>query len=412
MSAQPQRAPQAHWKRRFFTIWTGQAFSLLGSSLVDFSLIWWLTDATGSEQLLIISTLLKLLPQMILGPFTGVLIDRMNRKRVMLIADGSIALVTVGLLALVHTGQVTPGAVLAVLALRSLGGTLHQPAMRSATVLMIPGEQQARIAGMNRMMSGAMTVVTPVAGALMLELFGLESTLYVDIVTAAIAVGTLLPVSVPDAQAQGAARAGVLREAADGFRYVLRTGGLFFVVGTCTLVNIGVGPCQVLRPLLVKEVFGGGALELSWITAAGGVGLAAGGAIMSAWGGFKRNLLTSGLGWGGVGASLMAIALLPGDNFAWLVACTFVMDLFNAIGASGLEAYYAANVDERYHGRVFSVLTALDNTTVPLGLIAATFMTELVPMQFWFFLTGALHFMLFVFWSFSKRLKQCEIPRA
>ena len=100
-------------------------------------------------------------------------------------------------------------------------------------------------------------------------------------------------VSVPDAQAQGAARAGVLREAADGFRYVLRTGGLFFVVGTCTLVNIGVGPCQALRPLLVKEVFGGGALELSWITVAGGVGLAAGGAIMSAWGGFKRNLLAS-----------------------------------------------------------------------------------------------------------------------
>ena len=83
----------SNWKARFFTIWTGQAFSLLGSSLVDFALIWWLTETTGSERILAFSSLLTLLPRMILCPFAGSVIDRLNRKTAMILADGAIALV-------------------------------------------------------------------------------------------------------------------------------------------------------------------------------------------------------------------------------------------------------------------------------------------------------------------------------
>ena len=87
-------APQGpHWKKDFFTVWTGQVFSLFGSSLVDFALIWWLTRETGSESILALSTLLTLAPRMLLGPFAGTLIDRMKRKYVMMLADSAIAVV-------------------------------------------------------------------------------------------------------------------------------------------------------------------------------------------------------------------------------------------------------------------------------------------------------------------------------
>ena len=134
-----------NWKSRFFLIWTGQAFSLFGSSLVDFALIWWLTIETGSENILAFSSLLALLPRMILGPFAGAIIDRMNRKKVMLMADGAIAVVTVILVVMVHLDVVSVAVVLLVLFLRSMGAMFHQPAMKSATALLVPEEQLARI---------------------------------------------------------------------------------------------------------------------------------------------------------------------------------------------------------------------------------------------------------------------------
>jgi DHA3 family macrolide efflux protein-like MFS transporter len=82
------------WKARFFTIWTGQAFSLVGSALVRFALIWWMTEATGSATVLAMSSLVALLPPIVLAPLAGALIDRFSRRWIMVIADASIAFFT------------------------------------------------------------------------------------------------------------------------------------------------------------------------------------------------------------------------------------------------------------------------------------------------------------------------------
>lgn len=398
------------WKSKFFLIWTGQAFSLLGSSLVDFALIWWLTIETGSENILAFSSLLALLPRMILGPFAGALIDRVNRKKVMLVADSAIAVVTIILIAMVHMNVISVAAVLVVLFLRSMGAMFHQPAMKSATALLVPEEQLARIGGFNNALNGAMKIVAPVAGAVLIELFELYAVLYIDVITAMIAVGTLLPVVIPGVEKKDetiTAKA-IVTETKEGMQYVWITRSLLFVVLTCTMCNFGCGPLEALKSLFVKEYFGGGALELSWLTAASGAGLIAGGLLMGVWGGCKRNLITSGIGWGGVGITLLIMGFLPASAYNWFMILTFFFGVSNAIGLAGLEAFYQTNVPVEYHGRVFSVLATLDNTTVPIGLLVATFIGDKIPIQFWYILTGVLHFSLFVFWSFSKTLKKCE----
>lgn len=398
------------WKSKFFLIWTGQAFSLLGSSLVDFALIWWLTIETGSENILAFSSLLALLPRMILGPFAGALIDRVNRKKVMLVADSAIAVVTIILIAMVHMNVISVAAVLVVLFLRSMGAMFHQPAMKSATALLVPEEQLARIGGFNNALNGAMKIVAPVAGAVLIELFELYAVLYIDVITAMIAVGTLLPVVIPGVEKKDetiTAKA-IVTETKEGMQYVWVTRSLLFVVLTCTMCNFGCGPLEALKSLFVKEYFGGGALELSWLTAASGAGLIAGGLLMGVWGGCKRNLITSGIGWGGVGITLLIMGFLPASAYNWFMILTFFFGVSNAIGLAGLEAFYQTNVPVEYHGRVFSVLATLDNTTVPIGLLVATFIGDKIPIQFWYILTGVLHFSLFVFWSFSKTLKKCE----
>lgn len=85
------------WKTRFFTIWGGQAISIIGSQLVQFALIWYLTVQTGSATVLATASLVGLLPNVILGPFIGTLVDRWDRRRIMLVSDTVITLVTIGL---------------------------------------------------------------------------------------------------------------------------------------------------------------------------------------------------------------------------------------------------------------------------------------------------------------------------
>ncbi|HAE58218.1 MAG TPA: MFS transporter, partial [Anaerolineae bacterium] len=132
---------QANWKPRFFTIFGGQALSLFGSSLVQFALVWYLTQQTGSATILATATLVAMLPQIILGPFVGALVDRWNRRLVMMVADGLIALATLVLAGLFWFDLVQVWHIYAILLVRSTGGAFHWPAMQASTSLMVPKEQ-------------------------------------------------------------------------------------------------------------------------------------------------------------------------------------------------------------------------------------------------------------------------------
>src|SRR5215204_6464940 len=116
MQNQPQAIPQ-NWAARFFTVWTGQAFSLFGSALVQFSLIWWLTQKSGSATVLAIATLVGMLPQIVIGPFAGALVDRWNRRLIMMIADSTIAAFSLLLAYLFAAGMVQIWHVYAIMAI-------------------------------------------------------------------------------------------------------------------------------------------------------------------------------------------------------------------------------------------------------------------------------------------------------
>ena len=137
---------QSNWKPKFFTIWSGQALSLVGSALVQFSLVWWLTVEMDSATILATASLIALLPQIVLGPFIGALVDRWNRRVIMIVADTFIALATVLLIILFALGRAEVWHIYALLFIRSLGGALHFPAMASSTSLMVPKQHLTRLA--------------------------------------------------------------------------------------------------------------------------------------------------------------------------------------------------------------------------------------------------------------------------
>jgi DHA3 family macrolide efflux protein-like MFS transporter len=133
------------WKKPFFIIWSGQVFSLLGSGLVQFALVWWLTQTTHSATVLASATMAAILPEIFLGSFAGALVDRWNRRLVMIAAGSAIALVTVLLALLFWSALIQPWHVFVILFLRSLGGVFHYNAMQASTSLMVPEQHLARI---------------------------------------------------------------------------------------------------------------------------------------------------------------------------------------------------------------------------------------------------------------------------
>jgi len=160
--------------RPFFILWSGQAISLYGSAIVQFALIWWLTQETGSATILAAAALVGLLPQVLLGPFVGVLVDRWSRRWVMAAADSMIALATILLALLFWLEVVAVWHLFGLMFLRAVGGAFHHPAMQSSTALMVPHDQLTRIQGLNQMLEGSLNIISAPLGALVLSLLPMQ----------------------------------------------------------------------------------------------------------------------------------------------------------------------------------------------------------------------------------------------
>ena len=304
---------QKPWAPRFFTIWTGQAFSLFGSQLVSFAVIWWLTQTTGSATILATASLVGLLPQVILGPFTGTLVDRWNRRLTMIVADSLIALATIVLAILFALGTVQIWQVYALLFIRSVCGGFHWPAMQASTTLMVPKEHLTRIQGLNQMLQGGMSIISAPLGALLLVILPMQGILAIDVFTAMLAVIPLFFFQVPQPErndllpeAQG--KSSFWQDFRAGLSYVWGWPGLMLIGIMAAVINFLLTPAFSLLPILITKHFNGQAIQLATLESFFGIGIIAGGLVLSAWGGFKRRVLTSLVGSGGDGCRM------PGDG--------------------------------------------------------------------------------------------------
>jgi MFS transporter, DHA3 family, macrolide efflux protein len=390
-SPTPQR-----WAPKFFVIWTGQAFSLVGSALVQFALVWWLTKTTGSATVLATATLVALLPQILLGPFVGALVDRWNRRLIMIIADTAIAAATGVLIVLFAMGIVQVWHVYAILLFRSLGGAFHSPAMSSSTSLMVPKQHLARIAGMNQTLQGIINVFAPPLGALLISLLPTEQVLAVDIATAALAVIPLFFIPVPQPPRQVAQENGTARKTSywhdlrEGFQYVIKWPGLLGLLLLAMLLNFLLSPSSSLLPLLVRQAFHGGAQQLAWVESVFGIGVILGGLLLSAWGGFKRRIITSFSGIIGIGIGVIIAGLAPAGWFWLLLAALFILGFTQVFANGPLSAILQSTVAPDMQGRVFSLTGAAAMAMMPLSLLIAGPVSDWLGVRVWYIFGGVL----------------------
>ena len=380
------------WLKSFVPVWIGQAFSLAGSKIVQFALVWWLTELTGSATVLATATMVAMIPEIILGPIAGAYVDRWNRKRVMIVADALIALASLWLAYQFWAGTMQVWYVYVVMLVRSFGGMFHYPAMSASTTLMVPKKHLSRVAGANQTLNGTLSIVAPVLGALLMSVLDLQFVMLVDVGTALLAVLPLLFVFIPqpDKKEASGTPGSIWADIRDAFQYLRGWKGMMAIMGMVMIFKIALTPAFSLIPLLVQEHFQGGAGEYSAVEAAAGVGILVGGLLISLWGGFKKKIYSFMLGLFGIGIGIFLLGLLPSGGIQSAVVVVFFIGFMIPIVDGPFMALLQSTIAPEMQGRVFALIGSLFMLTSPIGLAIAGPVSDAFGLQIWYLVAGTL----------------------
>ena len=388
------------WKFTFFKFWVTQALSLIGSGLASFSVIWWITETTGSSTVLTTMSLAALLPGILLGPVAGALVDQFNRKWIMIVSDAVSALFALLLVVLFWTGSIQLWHILVINILRALAGAFQFPAVQSSTSLMVPKEHLARVAGLNQALQGVCMVAIPPLGALLLSLLPIHLILGIDVLTAVIAIGLLFSILIPQVTNHRSVKSipkTVWQDMRAGFAFLREWPALINIMCIAALLNMVLVPAFTLVPILVTQHFHGSAFQLGWINAAYGFGIIGGGVVLGTWGGFKRRIFTSLLGLAGLGIGSFIIGTSPRDAYWIAVTGMAIVGIMNTFANGPFFAILQSVVPPMMQGRVFTVLMSISMSAAPIGLALAGPLADRWGVQIWYVL-GALICAFIVVW--------------
>ncbi len=364
----------------FLVIWIGQLVSGLCSGMSQFGLTIWMYQQTHSATAMGLMYTFWLTPLVALSPFVGVMVDRYNRKLMMMASDIMAAAATAGVLILFAAGRLEFWHLYVSALLRGIGASFQYPAYTAAISSMVPKEQLGRVNGLWSLGGGGTGVVAPLLAGALLPAIGLTPILSLDLLTFFTAIGALALVAVPQPTrtAEGVrAKGTILKEAVIGFRYILVRPGLlglqlFFLIGNLFWGIAGaiMAPMVLARTQQNNLIYG----TVNSFGAAGGI---AGGALMTAWGGFKRRIRGVLGGW--LFGGLVGFVLI-GLNFGlvgWAAGAALGTFASVIIDASS-DAIWQSKVDADLQGRVSSTRVVLSWITLPVAPVIGGTLADFV----------------------------------
>jgi DHA3 family macrolide efflux protein-like MFS transporter len=397
------------WKRNFIVFIASQTISLLGSSLVQYAIMWYITLETKSGIMMTLSIVCGFVPAFLLSPFAGVWADRYDRKKLIMLADGMIALVTLGVAMVFMSGHKSIWLLLVASALRAVGSAIQGPAVGAILPQIVPEEKLMRANGINGTIQSAIMLVSPILSGALLTLASITLIFFIDVVTAALAISVLLfflrvP---PHARALQAQETGYFADMKLGLRYIREHRYLLSFFAYLGIFLFLVSPAAFLTPLQVTRSFGAEVWRLTAIEIAFSAGMMLGGALISAWGGFRNRMLSMATANLVMAACTIALGLAP---VFWLYLA------FMGIFGASLPLYNTPSavliqekVDKAYLGRVYSVLSMLSTSLMPLGMLVFGPLADALRIEWILLGTGAVMLFLGLRVLANKRLMEAGI---
>ncbi|UCB60074.1 MAG: MFS transporter [Candidatus Bathyarchaeota archaeon] len=375
--------------RSYLFFWSGQLVSLLGSSIAQFVIIWWVTLQTESAIYLSIASFVGFVPQIVLSPFAGVLADRWSRKKISGVTDFLQALATIVLILLFWLDAVSIWLILLLLAVRGAFQAFHTPTVSAITPTMVPQDKLSRMNGLNTLFTGAINLMGPVVAALLLAIWEIHQILWIDAFTFLLALVPLLLIVIPSVRkpldrAAAEHKPSFSEEFAAGLGFIRNARGLMPLLITATMLNFSLTPLSTQLPYYIRVDHFGGPGDLAFVAAFFGAGSLLGGLTMSILKGFKRKMATGVLFVYVIFVGYTIIALTPTGMF-WVMALgalvgSFAPPVFNVSLITILQTV----VPLQMQGRVNSVLTALATAAMPVAMIISGPLAEYMGTSYLF----------------------------
>ena len=352
--------------RTFSVIWLGQLVSSLGSGLTGFALPVWIYQETGSAEAFGLLFFAATVPMVLLSPIAGALVDRWDRRRVLLWSDALSALMTLGIAALLYTETFRLWHLVVLSGLGSAVGTFQGPAFNAAVAMLVPQRHFARASGMMQTSNAITGILTPLVAGVLVTTVGLWGVLAIDVATFLVAAGTLAAVRVPNPPPSPAPRQHLLREAHEGWVFVRERPALLYLLIYFPVINLGQG---MVNPLFSPMVLSFATpAELGAVISISSVGMLLGSLALSAWGGPARKV--RGLVMGQALCALCLVALGLGASL-WVVGTAmFLMLLVSPLAQGSSQAIWLGKTPPHMMGRVFAIRRMLALSTMPVAALA------------------------------------------
>ncbi|WP_041139323.1 MFS transporter [Beduini massiliensis] len=356
-----------NWKKNIIRFLTAQTISLLGSSIVQYSIIWYITISTSSGSMLTIATVCGFLPQVIISLFAGVWIDRYDRKKMIILSDLMIAIMTLILAVSFLSGYKNLWLLFIVLIVRSFGTGIQTPAVNAIIPQIVPNEQLMRINGINSTLSSLMMFVSPAVSGAVLSILSLEATLFIDIITAIVGIGITLTIKLQSYQRKDKIDNSYLKEIKEGFTYLKENRFIKRLLMFQILILFLISPSAFLTPLMVNRTFGPQVWRLTASEMTYSLGMVIGGLLFTTWGGFKKKMNTTLLAGGLYGMIMIGLGLAP--YFLLYLLLNMTIGITSPCYNAPITVTIQEKVDASMHGRIFSLMQISTSCALPLGMV-------------------------------------------
>ncbi len=401
------------WKKIFTIIWSGQIFSTFSSMTVGYAVVFWLSTQTRSAEVLAIATISSLLPQLFIGPLAGVLIDRWDRRSIMICADLFIAACTGAIAVLLSKGDLDITWFYLLLMLRSAASAFHVPAMQASIPLLAPETELMRISGVNQTIQSGSIIASPPLAALLISSFSMTWVLLLDVIGAVIASISLVLVRIPNpSRKEGSPAPHVLRDMLEGLQEIYSRKGILWLFLICIGAMFFIMPISALFPLLTLKHFMGGAFHVSYIEVAWGVGMLIGGAIL----GMKLVklneivLLNSTVVL--LGLTFTFSGILPPGGYWVFFGMTLLGGVSMSIYSGVFIVVLQTTIEPSALGRVFSISGSLSLIPAIIGLLYTGKIADGIGISNAFLISGVMICVLGALSFFIPAIKDLSSSRS
>ncbi|MDR2428850.1 MAG: MFS transporter [Candidatus Margulisbacteria bacterium] len=397
-----------NWKKNTALFLSGQALSIFGSLIVQHAIGWHIVLKFQSGSLMTLYVFAAFLPMFLISPFGGVWADRFNRKHLINLADGVIALASLIAAVLFMFGFDHYGILLFFAIVRALGQGIQMPAVGAFIPQIVPQAQLTRVNGLQSAIQSFSTLTAPfLAGALM-SIAPLEILFFLDVITAALSIGILYfgvkTSEQPPAQTSAQhSVSGYFSDIKAGFQYIWKHAFVCELIILSAIFTFCMAPAAFLTPLQTARNFGAEVWRLSVIEITFSAGMLLGGVLISIWSGFKRKTAAMALSCAVFG--VLTIGLGLAGNFSLYVAFMTAMGLVTPLYNTPAMVLLQTNVETVYMGRVMSVFMMLGGALMPLGMLFFGPFADIVKIDFLLIATGLVITLLAIPYLASKKLR-------